>query len=319
MTRPPVDEYAIDWTAPRRRDWSAWMAACGRSSLEQSWAYGEALVAIGRQQVQRGVIRRAGEPVAIVQGFTRRLPGGPVLARIVRGPLWLRDTPTGEDMAAALRCIRASFLRRRGQFLFWLPELADTKENHTAMRTAGLRPTVTGYCSGWWDLSADEDSLRASLRGNWRNQLGRAERGDLRVEKLNRGRLALAALVRYETFRRDRRFVGPSATLIGAIMEEGRFGEDDTLVFCAFQRNEPVAAVFMVRHGNAATYYAGWADERGREEYAHNLLLWRAALALKEAGVRWINMGGLSASAPGVAGFKLGTGATPFVLAGTYF
>jgi uncharacterized protein YjeT (DUF2065 family) len=198
------------------------------------------------------VIRSDGKEIGIVQAFRRRLPLGLTLVRIVRGPLWLGAPPEGDDLVAALRAVRGSFLRRRGQFLFWLPELPDSTASAQALRAAGLRRMVTGYCSAWMELGPDEETLRKGLRGNWRNQLGRAERAGLRVERLARGRLAEAALDRYEAFRRDRRFVGPSAALLRAIADAGRAG-DETLAFAAFQRNDPVAAIFVMRHGQAAT------------------------------------------------------------------
>jgi len=51
----------------------------------------------------------------------------------------------------------------------------------------------------------------------------------------------------------------------------------------------------FLRHGAAATYHAGWTSNEGRRLNAHNLLLWRGVLALREAGAGWLDLGAASA------------------------
>ena len=52
---------------------------------------------------------------------------------------------------------------------------------------------------------------------------------------------------------------------------------------------------------------------------AHNLLLWRAMLALRERGVRVLDLGGVDTGrGAGLARFKIGTGGEVVTLAGVY-
>ena len=86
----------------------------------------------------------------------------------------------------------------------------------------------------------------------------------------------------------------------------------------AQRESEPVAAILLTVHGNSATYLVGWSGDAGRRVRAHNLLLWRAVEHLKSAGIRWLDLGGINADAPGVAHFKRGMGGELVTLAGGY-
>ena len=70
------------------------------------------------------------------------------------------------------------------------------------------------------------------------------------------------------------------------------------------------AAMAFVVEGASATYHLGWAGPEARARGVHGLMLYRAALALRAEGVRWLDLGSVDTeAAPGLARFKLGTGA----------
>ena len=78
--------------------------------------------------------------------------------------------------------------------------------------------------------------------------------------------------------------------------------------------------MLVLLHGATATYHMGWANDMGRKSNAHNLLLWRLMEYLQAHGIEKFDLGGINTSdLPGISRFKLGTGAIPRVLAGTYF
>ena len=123
---------AIGWDDCGRAEWDGYLAACGQSSLEQSWAYGAAVAAIGRRGVQRGVIRSGGEPLAIVQAFALRRFLPLTLVQVLRGPLWLRDCSGGERLTV-YRAIRDRSRWRRRELLVWMPELPEAPESEGLM------------------------------------------------------------------------------------------------------------------------------------------------------------------------------------------
>ncbi len=75
----------------------------------------------------------------------------------------------------------------------------------------------------------------------------------------------------------------------------------------------------FLRYGNSATYYLSWTTSLGRERNAAHLLLWQGLLQLRETGVKWLDLGGMDARAPGLARFKLGLGADAVTYSGTWF
>ena len=306
---------SLEWNACKRAEWDRLLVAAGQSSVEQSWSYGEALAATAGLGVERAVLRKAGQPVAVVQAFRRRIGRLARVIRIVRGPLVLAP----DNRAEIHRAVRRSFHKRRREFAFWLPELAEGSDGIALMRSLGLRRMVSGYSSAWLDLTADLDTLRTGLAGNWRNALSAAEASPLKVAMDDGGKGLAGSMAELDRFRRGKRFSGPSGALIVAIAEAGRRSKD-VVHLRAVSGQETVAAVVLIRHGTAATYYASWTTAEGRLHRAHNLLLWRGIAELKKAGTTWLDLGGIDTeSTPGIARFKLGLGATPFTLSGTYF
>jgi lipid II:glycine glycyltransferase (peptidoglycan interpeptide bridge formation enzyme) len=70
------------------------------------------------------------------------------------------------------------------------------------------------------------------------------------------------------------------------------------------------AGMAFVVEGTTATYHLGWAGQAAKDAGMHPLMLMRAAQALREEGVRWLDLGSIDTeNAPSLARFKLGTGA----------
>lgn len=260
--------------------------------------------------MRRGVIELGGQAIALVQVFEQRVLSLLRLAQIVRGPVWLTDARDDR----VLKLIKKEFRLRTGALLVWMPELPDGPDSIAAMRAAGLRRMTTGYSSAWVDLTKSADDLRRALHGKWRNALRAAEQSGIDVEiRRDAGDLDWL-LSHYEAHRKSTRYAGPSAKFVRAIID----AEPLFLTLRASVRSRPAAGILLVRHGASATYYIGWSDSDGRRVNAHNLLLWRSILALKDDGALWLDMGGINAAAPGVARFKMGVGGAFHTLTGTY-
>jgi Acetyltransferase (GNAT) domain len=209
------------------------------------------------------------------------------LRLISRGPVW--------DTASTLRDQRNA-LRRLAR---WPGVTIATPEGD--LRGLGLIPLVTPLHHAVWDLSGD---LRAGLRGNWRRQLASAERHSIRARK---GSMAtLAHLVDADAAQgRARGYRGYSAEFTMALPA-------DALRLWEWRHRGQIGAgmVFVV-DGSSASYHISWSGPEARKRGVHNVMLWQAALALRDEGVRWLDLGSVNdEEAPGLASFKLGTGAT---------
>jgi len=314
---PPPPPIEIAWDDCPRPEWERLLRRAGKSGLEQSWSYGDAVTRCSAQSVARAVVSRGDRALSLVQVFGRRL--GPLgrLQRILRGPVWMDDGLDAATRCEVLRAIKRGFGLRRRAPLLWLPELPEAPASEALMRGLGSRRMVTGYSSLWLNLAPSEAALRSGLHVKWRNALKAAERQRLKVKADHGGRQLEESLACYDRFRRGKRFAGPSGAFIAALAEAGQRGRE-VLHLSAEAGGELRAGIVLVRHGASATYYAGWTSPEGRRDKAHNLLLWRGLLALKEAETRWLDLGGVSPTAPGVARFKLGLGGELFTLAGTY-
>jgi len=309
------DGLSIYWNGATVRQWDAWTEAIEKSTIGQTWAYGEAFVGVTPYLPVHGVIYRGKVAVAIVQIVEWRIAGLIRIAKIVRGPLFLTEVDESER-AAAYGLIRDQYSIKRLDLLLWTPEVETGEAD--PLPALGLRRVITGYSSVWLDLRADETALRAGLHQKWRNQLVHAEASGIRV-RLGHGGAALEwLLTRHEGHRRRRRLRAPASPFVLALSISMR-NKQATLAFTAYSGSEPIAAILVFRHGKTATYYIAWTGPEGRKRDAHNLLLWHAIKELKSRGVEWLDLGGVDGlSMPGISRFKMGMGGRLFTLAGTY-
>lgn len=219
--------------------------------------------------------------------------GGPVLM-VERGRLRLisRIRPAGQhaDMAQHRRALR--------RLAHWPGLTIATPE--TDVRGLGLLPLVTPMHHAIWALGPD---LRAGMARTWRDHLAAAERAGLAIRR--GGRATLDALIRAEALQRaERRYHALPEAFTRALPPS------DLRLWEWRQGGELQAAMCLVVHGASASYHLSWGSGEARKAAAHGLILTRAAEALHAEGVRWLDLGSLDTErAPGLARFKLGTGA----------
>jgi hypothetical protein len=208
------------------------------------------------------------------------------LRLVSRGPVW--DQPCGlDDQRRALRRLAR-----------WPGLTVATPE--VALQGFGLMPLVTPMHQAIWRLRPD---LAAGLAGKWRNRLRASERGGVAVSPGTPA--TLDRLEANEALqRRARGYRSLPVAFTRALPSEAlRLWEWR-------QDGEVAAAMAFVRHGRSATYHLGWASDAARRRGVHAVMLMAAATALQAEGVDWLDLGSVDTDrAPGLARFKLGTGA----------
>ena len=294
---------------PDRRSWENAARHADFWPLQQDWDYGLAVRWQGRP-VLRLLAMDQENVCGALQLVGRRWLGFAELWLALRGPV-----PFGAAAAGAAALLAAS-PRGIARLSFVAPEIAAAPEN--AARWLGRARVYTGHSCAILDLGAgDEAVLRANLHQKWRNRLAASERGGLRIETAQQGKWIDWVVERYEDVHATKGFEGPSREFVARVA--GLKAPRATLAVVALDANEPVAGALFVRHGPDASYYVAAATDEGRKRNAANLVLWRGLLALKAAGVRKVDLGTIDTDrSPGLARFKLGTGAIPRTLAGTY-
>lgn len=299
----------LDWESPEELEWRRRLAACGKSTVFQSWSWGAASRAVGAATPARAYIEKNGRPVGLLQVLERKRLGVFTLGQVLRGPIFHRPVMP-EDRIAAITLAAARYPMGKLKRFSILPELPDGPAALGMMSDAGFHRAMEGYETAWLDLSADFENLRAGLRQNFRNQLVQSEKRALSVTEEEDPR---PLLHEYETHRTAARYAAPEATLLAALPDE------DLLCLAARDGDTVVGGVLIVLHGRAATYQVGWTSDNGRAVHANNLLLWRTVELLKDRGIRYLDLGGMEDdTAPGVAHFKRGLGGEPLLLPGTF-
>ncbi len=286
-------------------------------SLQQSWAYGQALAQLG-VEIHRACVHDGERLVGLAQFQCRRLAGYIGLASCSRGPVWAPEL-TASQRREAMGLLKKSIPTRAWRATVFSPEqAADTLD---PLEVRGLHRVMTGYATVTLDLRQTQEQLRAALDGKWRNRLVRAE-GLEGVQVHVRASLKEAQwlLERENLQRQTRGFHGLPTDFVQAYIGCHADRSQAFVLVSAVRGRHTLGAMLFLRYGRSALYHVGWADEEGRRLNVHNLLLWQTLLALRSQGVETLDLGGVNTRAlPGISRFKLGTGGHLLTLAGTYF
>lgn len=303
----------VHWNGHEAAAWDAAHAAA-LGSLQQDWAYGEAMLSL-LVPVLRARIVRDGQTIALAQFLVRRFGRIGAVALCSRGPVWLAPLTAG-DKALAYRELKRTLPLRGLRFMLVTPE-------EPAGEPSGLAPmrrVLTGMSTVTLDLTPGLDELRAQLEHRWRHALVSAEASALSVERVGTNPRQFRWLVDTDVAQREQRGLsGLPAPFYERYAQARSPASKALLTLRADLGRDRVAAMMFLIHGEAAVYHIGWNDERGRELHAHNLLLWNAIEALKARGVRRLDLGGVNTTrSAGIARFKLRTGGRVLTLAGSF-
>jgi len=307
------------WNTATRLQWQSWEARAERSNLMQNWAYGEAKSVCSGWNVRRGVFHRGSEPIALVQILEKRITGILNLARINRGPLYLRTLRPGEHQALWRELSRFGGFWR-ANVLTVAPELTLSGSSLALLADLGFRQSSTrAWESAWVDLGLDLGELRARQDGKWRNALVFAEKSGLELEIASDDSTFQWMLARYRELMLKNTFAGPPIKLLLAL-RDNLDDKSQLLILRAMSEGQPVSGICLVCHGTTATYLLGWNGEKGRFLKANQFLLWSAVVRLKQSGLRWFDLGGINEErTPGISAFKLGLNGERYELVGEYW
>ena len=303
----------VIWNPDNREMWDAAHAQAG-AALQQDWAYGACLKAMGVTVLRAQVVHNE-TPVALAQFIVRKWLGVLSVALCGRGPIWLAELSASEK-AQAYACIKRSMPLKALRLVLLSPE-------ETSSPTLGLshwRRVMTGYSTVMLDLSLPSEVLRAQLETRWRSNLNSAEQSELTIHRAgtNPGqyRWLLDADLKQ---REERNLEGLPVPFFDLYAKARQVPAKTILTMRADLGRERVAGMLFLIHGEAATYQVGWIHDQGRDLHAHHLVLWHAIEELKSRGVRVLDLGGVNTQrSAGVARFKIRTGGRVVTFAGTY-
>lgn len=185
----------------------------------------------------------------------------------------------------------------------------------------GALPLVTPAHVALLALSPCQDTQRARLHQKWRNRLNQAQK-QAKNTGLRITRQTMPQDPRHWLFDADaaqQRQRGYRSWPLALTLAYGAQNPGQAKLFQVFEEKTALAAILLLRHGAGATYHISHSTDRGKALSAHNLLLWEAMTWAAKSGCLHLDLGVINTEeAPGLARFKLGTGARLHQLGGTW-
>lgn len=306
----------VSWDDLPATEW-AQFHALHQGALQQAWAYGDALTALGAV-MRRAMVWEDGRLLAVAQFMCKRVLGYLSLASCTRGPVWHPDV-SPDQRAAIYKRLRQSIPLPRLKVVLFSPDRPGDQVDRA--ETRGMSRVMTGYATVLLDLTTPLASLKAQLEGKWRNRLTKALANDqIRVHVQPSLKRCEWLLGQEQAQREAKKFHGLPTDFVQAYIAAAAEPRQAFVVAYAELGKNSIAGMLFLIHGRVASYHMGWADDEGRQLNAHNALLWQAMVYLQEQGVEVLDLGGVNThDLPGISRFKLGTGGRAVTLAGTYF
>lgn len=253
--------------------------------LQQHPSFGEALKRLGTN-VQRISISGAA-PTQMIKRFG--------IAFAPRGPLW-----NVEDADA----LRRSPLR-----------IINAEYPSNIYHEAGFRRIMTPAHVA--ELNLCDTCWLTKATGKWRNAWRKSQKSALKLQHASFDQTVHDWLLTEDRLQqRQKGFRALPHSIIHAYAATNR---DKVILFTARQKDNPVAAMLFLEHGPVATYHLGWTSSAGRGANAHYALLMHAADYFAERSITRLDIGTVDTeNTPGLARFKIGSGAQVRALGGTW-
>ncbi len=298
----------INYNTQSIDQWESKFSTITRSNILQSYTYARARCPIAKQRARWGLIQIDGRDAGLVQIFEVGFLGLHALM-LDRGPLWFDGFGNAMHVKRFFEEFNRQFPKRFGRKRRILPEIEDGPSAQKMITQWGFnRLPSNGYETFWVDLTQDHETLRANLKSNWRNKLNKAEKSGIEIEWDVEGTHLPWLLGIYATDKALRDYGGPSADFLKSYVPM-LAQQNNLLLGRAMKDGVPIAFSLFALHGRSATYLVGWSSEDGRETAAHQLCLWMAMMALKNRGIKELDLGGVNdETAAGIKTFKEGVG-----------
>jgi acyl carrier protein len=300
-------------------EWADLLERCRETSIQQTWAYGQAVQdCIGWNPVRHKLIDADDAPAAMAQALEKELP---VLGRTVRlqhGPLFIDAGFDPDQAAAALERLRSHWVDESGASLHLTPCLVDPGDLPPGWDTAADFHSSDEplWTSIRVDATLPESRLLKNMKRRWRGPLKKSEKAGVSLEIGNGNEDMEFFLERYESAAREKGFSWPSPELVRAIHQ----ADPDALRLLFAQHDgERVAAMVLQSCANTFFSLVAWNGPQSGAVNAHNFLIYASIQYTAESGGVWLDLGGIDEKhLPGITAFKRGVGGREYAYLGNW-
>jgi len=257
--------------------------------LQQHPNFAAALTRLGR--TVRFVDLAGAAPVLTVQQWGQSMTS--------RGPIWQEDACADRLRDTGLRMINAD------------------APNGQILRRAGFRRLMTDAHVAELDLLTTAYDRQKAMKPKWRNAWRSAHGVALTITEAQFNIHAHAWVLQADLEQqRAKRFRGLPHALVNAY---AACQPKSVRILIGSDGDTPVAAMLFLLHAPVVTYHIGWTSAQGRKLHAHHRMIMQAADRFAQKGYRRMDLGLVETNtAPGLARFKIGTGAHIRPLGGTW-
>ncbi len=299
-------------------DQSEW-EECAKSfadySIYQTWPYQQVRGAIGRQEVDRVLIKDNNDRVVTMCQIRIECikPFGFRIGYVQWGPLIRGKDADIECPVEALKEVCEAYVGKRVNVLRFVPNVHNdgTGQDFIQMlEQSGFQyaHTTKPYHTMLIPLKCSEELLRKKLHQSWRRKLKKAESAGIETrEGSDESLFAILEKFYVEMLQRKdlkgldtQEFIRTQSMLSDA---------EKMTIIVAYYNEEPIAAHLTASLGDTAILLLTASNEEGLRMKAPYLVWWKAILASRRLGMRVYDVGGVDfQEVPTVSRFKAGMG-----------
>lgn len=293
-----------------QKQWDLWLRNNNQhNSFTQSWAWGDILLAEGKNV----------ERLAVVEGNDVLVQAQVVYSKIIFG--WqYAFCPQGPTTSANFKeetyKVLVEYLKNKKCIFFRVEPNSIPHLTFNIKKTIDINPPATLIL----DLSKTEEELLAGMHQKTRYNIHLAEKKDLKIN--NEKNLAVFWNLMNQTGNRDK------FSLHHKSHYEKVLASPIVFQLTAYESDKPVACAVFAHFGNTFTYLYGASDYAHRDLMAPYLLQWQGIKMGKSLQCKWYDFFGvapvkdgnydLKHQYAGVTRFKLGFGGIPQQSVGTW-
>jgi len=312
-----------------QEQWDSWLKNNSQhNSFAQSWAWGDILLAEGKN-VERLAVVEGDMVLAQAQIVYSQIIFGWQYAFCPKGPILSSQfTVHGSQDTAESYKVLSEYLKNKNCIFFRIePELRTENSELRTKKTIDINPPATLIL----DLSKTEEELLAGMHQKTRYNIHLAEKKDLKIQ--NEKKLEVFWSLMNQTGSRDK------FSLHHKSHYEKVLASPMVFQLTAYENEKVIACAVFAHFGNTFTYLYGASDYAHRDLMAPYLLQWQGIKTGKSLQCKWYDFFGvapmrtsdfglqtsdssydydLKHQYAGVTRFKLGFGGAPFQAPGTF-